>query len=134
MATNPTKDPLQFLLQMQNDCQHHLDAAITRYTRAKIKHEEKKRTNPKYKRPDLPESNSEIDHLKIKMANINYCIEAVKEKRQREFSESIDKEARQKKLKDHYDKIIEENNKKPKDSKKPKINGKPIIFGRRERD
>lgn len=65
---------------MQNDCQHHLDAAITRFARAKIKHEEKKRTNPKYKRPDLPETNSEIEHLKIKMNNINYCIEAVKEK------------------------------------------------------
>ncbi len=113
MATNPTKDPLEFLLKMQNDCQHHLDAAITRFARAKIKHEEKKRTNPKYKRPDLPETNSEIEHLKIKMNNINYCIEAVKEKRVR------DEEIKKKEIED---------------SKKPKINGKPIIFGRRERD
>ena len=41
-------------------------------------------TNPKYKRPDLPETNLEIEHLKIKMNNINYCIEAVKEKRVRD--------------------------------------------------
>ena len=84
MATNPTKDPLEFLEKLKFDCEYHLNAAETRFARAKIKHEEKKRTNPKYKRPDLPETNSEIEHLKIKLNNINYCIDAVIEKRQRE--------------------------------------------------
>ncbi len=88
MATNPTKDPLEFLEKQLNDANHHLTAAQNRLAHGKIKQQEKiakfKAKGKEYKQPLLGDTNSEIENLKIKISNIEYCIEAVKEKREKE--------------------------------------------------
>ena len=78
MATNVTKDPLQFMLQQLKNAEIHLDAAEDRLKKAKEKQKKKKaELGPKYKRPDLPDTNSEIENLKIKISNLKYCIDCI---------------------------------------------------------
>ena len=86
MATNVTKDHIQFMEQQLKNAQIHLSCAEQRLANAKLKLAMKKEINPKKfgERPDLPDENSEIKNLRIKIAHYEFAIEAMKEKILRE--------------------------------------------------
>lgn len=82
MATNITKSPTQFMEQQLKNAEIHLSAAHKRVKHAQEKLAQKKLDNPTKKkiqeRPDIPDSNSEIRNLEIKIANIKYVLKCIK--------------------------------------------------------
>lgn len=89
MATNITKSPKQFMDQQLKNAEIHLEAAHKRVKHAQEKLAKKKLENPTKKkiqeRPDIPDTNSEIRNLEIKISNLKYCIKCIELAEQRKL-------------------------------------------------
>lgn len=78
------KTPLEFAQDLLKDAEINLAKAKHRVKTAQQKQEEKRLKNPKYNRPDIPDTNSEIQNLEYKIEIYKYIIKAVEEKMERE--------------------------------------------------